>query len=279
MRIDTWFLGVRSFGQLEPKERLELLFHALRYLKDCQKLTTPESRTYYRETYAPYKSDDAIYNLFDNLWWLGAIKIEYKRDTKTPSAHYILTSKGRGIINRGYIAEIDYENAPLLFIKRLERPARKVPFYHLKYILASYDIKKRHIEIEFEGDIPVKWWDIQKEKEEQRGEENVIIRGIRSAVEEIVDDNGYSSSLFTDETPEGGEVSVIETPTTRLEFRVIDYDQLKNTIEGYGEAPDLFWSVGTESEISDIVINYLTIQTFFKGKAGFSGKTKTLKEF
>jgi len=279
MRIDTWFLGVRAFGQLEPKERLELLYHALRFLGNNQTLTTPEARAYYRKIYAQDKSDDAIYNLFDQLWWLGAIRIEYKREGITPEAYYKLTPKGWGILNRGYIDETDYSDVQLFFKKRLERPARKVPFYHLKYILSSYDVKKRHIETEFEGCIPVKWWDIQKDKEEQLGKENIIIRGIRSAVEEIVESNGYSSLLFTDEIPEGGEVRVTETPTTRLEFRVIDYDQLKDTVEGSGDAPDLFWSVGTEREISNIIIDNLSIQTFFKGKAGFSGKSKDLRDF
>jgi len=279
MRIDTWFLGAVNFSQLDPEARRELLFHSLKFLGDVQNLSTPEARNYYRDTYAPDLTDDNIYSLFDNLYWFNVVKIEYQRDSELPSAHYVLTEKGRNILSRGYISEYDYSDSPIFFVKRMNRPARKVPFYHLKYVLASYDERKRHLEAEFESDIPIKWWKLQQKKEEQYISENVIIRGIRSAVEEFVDDAGYSSLLLTEEKPEGGAVRAIEIPSTTLEFRIIDYDQAKTTVEGIGAAPDLFWSVNSEFDISDIITSCMVINTFFKGKAGYSGKGGTLKDF
>lgn len=283
MPIREWFLGAKNFSELEPEERLRLLFHALNFVSRHRDLPSVELRRLYRREFAPTRSEGAIYLLFDNLYWLGAIRIEYRG--YPPRTYYVITPKGEEILRRGYIVKEDYADAPEWFIKRLERPARKVGYYHLVYVLAPYVGARRNLEIEFEGDVLISWWEEQKEIEERTGEENVIIRGIRRAVFELVEKVGYSSKLWEDgvEKPEGGQVRITETPTGIVEFRVIDYDRepAETTAEGSGDA-GLDWSIGTETDIADRILDAIGMPiTHFVGKKGRSGrpKEKSLEEF
>lgn len=281
MPIREWFLGAKNFSELEPEERLRLLFHALNFVSRHRDLPSVELRRLYRREFAPTRSEGAVYLLFDNLYWLGAVRIEYRG--YPPRTYYIITPKGEEILRRGYIVKEDYADAPEWFIKRLERPARKVGYYHLVYVLAPYVGARRNLEIEFEGDVPISWWEEQKEIEERTGVENVIIRGIRRAVFELVEKVGYSSELWKDgveKEPEGGQVRKTETPTGIVEFKVIDYDRHPvspvfpgvTTAEGSGDA-GLDWSIGTETDIADRILDAIGMPiTHFVGKKRRSGR-------
>jgi len=119
MPIREWFSGLKKFSELEPKERLELLFHALDFISKHRDLPSVELRELYRREFAPARSESAIYSLFDNLYWLGAVRIEYRG--YPPHTYYVITPKGERILRRGYIIKEDYADAPEWFIKRLER--------------------------------------------------------------------------------------------------------------------------------------------------------------
>jgi len=279
MAIMVWFLGVKNFSELEPEERLDLLYHALNFISRYKDLPSVELRRLYIEEFAPSRTEEAIYNLFDNLYWLGALRIEYRG--YPPRTYYTITPKGEKILRRGYIISKDYADAPEWFIKRLERPARKIKYYHLIYVLAPYIGARRNLEIEFEGDVPADWWEEQREIEETTKRENVIIRGIRRAIFELVEKVGYSSKLWEngEEKPEGGQVRETDNPTGIVEFKLIDYDKspAKTTAEGKGDA-GLDWSVGTEIDIADNILDAIGEPiTHFVGKKGRSGRP--LKEF
>jgi len=281
MPIREWFLGIKNFSELEPEERLELLYNALTFISRHRDLPSVELRRLYREEFAPSRTEGAIYSLFDNLYWLGAVRIEYRG--YPPHIYYLITSKGGEILRRGYITREDYIDAPEWFIKRLERPARKIKYYHLIYVLAPYIGARRNLEIKFEGDVPIDWWEEQKEIEETTRQENVIIRGIRRAILELVEKVGYSSKLWEDgeEKPEGGQVRETDTPTGIVEFELKDYDQhpTRTTAEGRGDA-GLDWSIGTEVDIADRILDAIGEPiTHFVGKEGRSGRPKTLKEY
>lgn len=281
--IKNWFLGARTFSELEPEDRLKLLFHALQYISTHKDLPSTEVRRKYIEDHAVGVSEGAVYRLFDNLYWLGAITPRYVKFP--PTVYYTITTKGERILDGGNIVEGDFVDTPEWFIKRLTRPARKVKYYHLVYILAPYIGAKRNLEVIFEGDVPRNWWDKQRELVD-KGEipDNIIISGVRRAVFELVEMVGYSSELFKDgeERPEGGQVRETKTPTSIVEFRIIDYDRkpTTTTAEGRGDTGTLDWSIGSEVDIADAIIDAIGEPvTHFVGKAGRSGRSKSLREY
>jgi len=277
MAVRDWFYGIKNFSELEPEDRLRLLFHALTYIARHRDLSAREIRRRYREEFAPYRSEEAIYRLFDNLYWLGAVAIEYRGFPAR--AYYIITPKGERILRRGYISREDLVDTPEWFIRRLTRPARRIEYYHLIYVIAPYAGARRNLEIEFEGDVPARWWELQKDLEE-RGviPENVIIAGIREAILELAERVGYSRKLWVEgvEKPEGGQVRPTATPTGIVEFRIMDYDQTpsRTTAEGSGDA-GLEWSIGDVLDIRDNILTAIGEPiTHFVGKKGRSGRPR-----
>lgn len=130
MAIKEYYLGIKSWSELNPIERRQALFDFLSYVSQNIRKTRREiieSFARSRNT-TKYKAE----RLSKILWFSDILKT--KAVGFPAKWYYVITPKGRTVLERGYFTPADFSEAPEWIRKSLERKqVIKIPI-HFEFV-------------------------------------------------------------------------------------------------------------------------------------------------